>query len=97
MMQAIEGIYQNGHIRLLETPKEIPRSRVVVTFLDDEEKQTDNQTSIVGTVEILDDDEGNAENHASLSNSERDSEAGSFEIREQFLRAIEKSGEEVQK
>lgn len=80
MMQAIEGIYQDGHIRLLETPKEIRRSRVVVTFLDDEEKQTENQTSIVGTVDILDDD----------------LEAGSLEIRQMFIKAIEKSGKEVQ-
>ena len=79
-MQAIEGIYQNGHIKLLEIPKEIRRSRVVVTFLDDEEKQLDTQTSIVGTVEILDDD----------------LEAGSLEIRQMFLDAIKKSGEEVQ-
>ena len=28
-MQAVEGIYQNGHIKLLETPKEIRRARVV--------------------------------------------------------------------
>lgn len=80
MMQAIEGIYQNGHIRLLETPKEIRRSRVVVTFLDDEDARVKDYTSsMVGTVEILD-----------------DLEAGSLEIREMFLKAIEKSGEDVQ-
>lgn len=78
-MQAIEGIYQNGHIKLLEIPKAILRSRVVVTFLDDGEKSPENYTSIVGTVEILDDD----------------LEAACLEIRQVFLDAIEKSGEEV--
>lgn len=79
-MQAIEGIYQNGHIRLLETPKEIRRSRVVVTFLDDEERAVGDQASLSNLGEILDDD----------------LEAGSVEIREMFRKAIEKSGEEVQ-
>ena len=78
-MQAIEGIYHNGYIKLLETPKEISRARVIVTFLEDE-KSANNQTSIVGTVEILDDD----------------LEAASLEISKQFLKAIEKSGEDVQ-
>ena len=32
MMQAIDGIYQNGHIRLLETPEAIRRMRVVVAL-----------------------------------------------------------------
>lgn len=45
-MQAIEGIYQDGHIRLLETPTEIRRSRVVVTFLDDEERNLEHQASL---------------------------------------------------
>lgn len=82
MLQAIEGIYQNGHIKLLETPKEIRRARVVVTFLDDEPTTAnDNQESLVGSIEILDDD----------------LEAASLEIREEFLAAIEKSGAEFDK
>lgn len=81
MMQAIEGIYQNGHIKLLETPKEIRRSRVVVTFLDDDAGNGGNIRSLSDMGEILDDD----------------LEAGSLEIREQFKKAIEKSGEEIQR
>ena len=80
MMQAIEGIYQNGHIKLLETPKSIRRSRVVVTFLDDEEKHLEEQTTMLGTIEILDED----------------LEAASREISQLFHDAIEKSGKEVQ-
>ena len=78
MMQAIEGIYQNGHIKLLEKPKEISRARVVVTFLDDEISPANNSESLVGSVEILDDD----------------LEAASLEIRHEFLATIEKSCEE---
>lgn len=81
-MQAVEGIYQNGHIKLLETPKEIRRARVIVTFLDDGDEKTDEtRQSLVGSGEILDDD----------------LEAASLEIRQMFLDAIEKSGEEVNK
>ncbi|MGI8668784.1 MAG: hypothetical protein ACR2J3_02935 [Aridibacter sp.] len=81
-MQAVEGIYQNGHIKLLETPKEIRRARVVVTFLDDElTTATDNQESLVGSIEILDDD----------------LETASLEIHEEFLAAIEKSCAEFDK
>ncbi len=54
MMQAIEGIYQNGRVKLLETPSKIRRARVIVTFLD-EETSNDGQ-SLVGTIEILDAD-----------------------------------------
>ena len=79
-MQAIEGIYQNGHIRLLETPKEIRRSRVVVTFLDDEDGVVEVSPSLSNLGEIIGDLEG-----------------GSLEIREQFLNALEKSGEEIAK
>ena len=78
-MQTIEGIYQNGYIKLLETPKEISRARVIVTFLEDE-KNANNQQSLGNLGEILDDD----------------LEAASLEISKQFLKAIEKSGEEVQ-
>lgn len=78
-MQAVEGIYQNGNIKLLEMPKAINRARVIVTFLEDE-KSVDNQTSIVGSIEILDDD----------------LEAASLEISKRFAEAIKRSGEEVQ-
>jgi hypothetical protein len=54
-MQAIEGIYHNGYIKLLETPKEISRARVIVTFLEDE-KNANNQQSLGNLGEILDDD-----------------------------------------
>ena len=78
-MQAIEGIYQNGHIKLLEIPKAIRRSRVVVTFLDDNGNLRDYPMSVVGLGEVIDDD----------------LEGASLEIRQMFLDAIERSGEEV--
>lgn len=80
-MQAVEGIYQNGHIKLLETPKAIRRARVVVTFLDDEittTQQSEDSKSLANLGSIVDDD----------------LEAASLEIREEFLAAIEKSGAE---
>lgn len=54
-MQAVEGIYQNGYIKLLETPKEISRARVIVTFLEDE-TNSNNQQNLDNLGEILDDD-----------------------------------------
>jgi hypothetical protein len=33
MLQAVEGIYRNGTIELLELPSQIQESRVLVTFL----------------------------------------------------------------
>jgi hypothetical protein len=33
MTQAIEGIYRNGVIELLEVPQDIQESRVIITFL----------------------------------------------------------------
>ena len=33
MLQAVEGIYRNGTIELLETPENIHESRVLITFL----------------------------------------------------------------
>lgn len=77
MLEAVEGIYQDGHIKLLETPKTKHRSRVVVTFLNDKEAVSTRST-IVGTVEILDDD----------------LEGASREIAQMFTDAIEKSAEE---
>ena len=80
-MQAVEGIYQNGHIKLLETPKEIRRARVVVTFLDDEVKPATDNQNLADLGIIIDDD----------------LEAASLEIREEFLAAIEKSCAEFDK
>lgn len=78
MLESVEGIYQNGHVELLETPKSTRRSRVVVTFLNDTETQPTTRTSIVGSGEILVDD----------------LEEASREIGRMFADAIEKSGEE---
>lgn len=33
MTQAVEGIYRNGVIELLEVPQDIQESRVLITFL----------------------------------------------------------------
>jgi len=55
MLETVEGIYQNGHIKLLETPKATGRSRVVVTFLNDTEPAA-SRSSIVGSGRILVDD-----------------------------------------
>lgn len=62
MLETVEGIYQNGHIKLLETPKATGRSRVVVTFLNDKEPPT-ARPSLSNLGEILVDDleESNAE------------------------------------
>lgn len=54
-MQAVRGIYHNGRITLLETPKNVARARVIVTFLD-EEVSVGNPQSMVGTIKILTDD-----------------------------------------
>lgn len=44
-MQAIKGIYRNGRIELLETPKEIEEARVIVTFLEaDNEESAQDET-----------------------------------------------------
>lgn len=80
MLQTIEGIYHNGQIKLLETPKEIGRARVIVTFLS-EEMPSDERESLVGTIEILDDDW----------------ETPVREFRDKFWAAAEKSGDELSK
>ena len=36
MLKAIEGIYRQGKIELLETPPDVTEARVVVTFLPTE-------------------------------------------------------------
>jgi len=35
MLQSVEGIYHNGEIELLETPRNLEEVRVIVTFLTD--------------------------------------------------------------
>ena len=37
MLKAVEGIYRDGRIELLETPPDVKEARVVVTFLLGEE------------------------------------------------------------
>ncbi len=83
-MQPIEGIYQNGVIVALE-PLELNEGDKVKIFVPRRhaqmQKTLNAEQTLVGTLEILDED----------------LEAASLEIREKFLRAIEKSGEEFQK
>ena len=83
-MQPIEGIYQNGVIVALE-PLELNEGDKVKIFVPHRhahlQKTLNVEQSLVGTLEILDED----------------LEAASLEIREQFLRAIEKSAEEFQR
>lgn len=55
MLETVEGIYQDGQVKLLEKPRTKRRSRVVVTFLNDKEAASPRST-IVGTGEILVDD-----------------------------------------
>jgi hypothetical protein len=55
MLESVEGIYEAGHIKLLEAPKTKRRSRVVVTFLSDE-PQDEVAAGIVCSGEILCDD-----------------------------------------
>ena len=33
MLKAVEGLYRNGKVELLETPEDIDEARVIVTFL----------------------------------------------------------------
>lgn len=79
-MQAVEGIYRDGHIKLLETPKEIRRARVIVTFLDAETELRGSRESVVNSGEIIADD----------------LEAASREIAESLNRAAEKSARELE-
>jgi len=39
MLKAVEGIYRNGKVELLETPLDVEEARVVVTFLTQEQDQ----------------------------------------------------------
>lgn len=46
MLQSIEGIYRNGAIELLETPDKIKESRVIITFLDENDKKESDKGSV---------------------------------------------------
>lgn len=48
-MQTVKGIYRNGQIELLETPKEIRHARVIVTFLETETESLAAHNSDHGT------------------------------------------------
>ncbi|MEG3437128.1 hypothetical protein V0288_08360 [Pannus brasiliensis CCIBt3594] len=39
MLQSVEGIYKQGKIELLEAPIDVEESRVIVTFLETENRQ----------------------------------------------------------
>jgi hypothetical protein len=43
MLQAVEGIYKNGTIKLSEAPQGIAESRVIVTFLATESTAHNSQ------------------------------------------------------
>lgn len=62
MLQSIKGIYRNGKVELLESPKEVRRAQVIVTFLDVEitthGEGVRTGTSLVDSGEILTDDFG---------------------------------------
>jgi hypothetical protein len=48
MLQAIEGIYKDGMIKLLETPQGVAESRVIVTFLGTESAIPTTQMMVFG-------------------------------------------------
>jgi hypothetical protein len=79
MLQTIEAVINTqGHIQLSEKVKLNKKQRVLVTILDDEKKQL-TESSIVGSIEILDDD----------------LESGSRQISEMFNSALMKSAEDL--
>ena len=46
MLQSIKGFYKHGSIKLVEIPKNIEESQVIVTFLATETENTTKQTTI---------------------------------------------------
>ncbi len=46
MLQTIEGIYQNGKIKLSENPKNISKSKVLITFLTDNKNRNIVETKL---------------------------------------------------
>lgn len=82
MLQTVEAtIDPIGQVKLNEKIRLKRKHRALVTILDEFEPTKDDEPewSLVGSVEILDDD----------------LESASREISEMFIRSIEKSGEEV--
>lgn len=84
MLQSIKGIYRDGKVELLESPGEIRRAQVIVTFLDAEitapGEAAKTRKSLIDSGEILADDLTHA----------------SAEIAAAFNRAAEKSALELE-
>jgi hypothetical protein len=79
MLQTIEAVIDTqGYVHLLEKVKLNKKQRVLVTILEDEKKQS-IESSMVGSIEILDED----------------LESGSRQISEMFNSALEKSAEDL--
>ena len=81
MMQTIEAVIDTrGRVSLLEEVKLKRKHRALVTILDDEQVQTE-EMSIVGSMELLDED----------------LEGASRQISEMINQALEKSAEDLYK
>ena len=81
MMQTIEAVIDTrGRVSLLEEVKLKRKHRALVTILDDEQVQTE-EMSIVGSMELLDED----------------LEGTSRQISEMINQALEKSAEDLYK
>lgn len=79
MLQTVEAVIDaQGRVRLLENVKIGKKRRALVTILD-EEVNTVEEKSIVGSIELLDDD----------------LEGGSREIAEMFHQSLNKSAEDL--
>jgi len=79
MLQTVEAVIDSqGRVRLLENIKLGKKRKALVTILDEEETHADSN-SIVGSIELLDDD----------------LESGSREISEVFNQSLEKSAENL--
>jgi hypothetical protein len=79
MLQTIEAVINTqGHIQLSEKVKFNKKQRVLVTILEDEKKQS-IKSSMVGSIEIIDED----------------LESGSRQISEMFNNSLAISAEEL--
>ncbi len=79
MLQTIEAVIDaQGRVRLLENVTLGKSKKALVTILDEDETES-AETSIVGSIELLDED----------------LESGSREISEMFNRSIENSGKKL--
>ena len=54
MLASVTGIYENGQIVLSESPPSIQRSKVVVTFLDENNDASIKNTRIGGMKGLID-------------------------------------------